>query len=254
MRRVDIGGGSFGIVAVDLLEGAWQLRMTSAEAQAPRDWPRLRVTDAAGNEYGPDGAGGSATDMHFGFAPAIDASTPNVRCSIEFRGEVTDVELFVPTPTSQGAAQLLRVERWPSPRWPVEMSDGWRPKPRPRFPLLDGGATLPEEIVPLGAPVGAVMGRGLVCMSIERWQSTWVLHHFSTRDTPNYSPLLCTYVELDLLDATVVATMLGGGSAGVGFMTHHAFESHARPDRFVLRRPANDGGPPLIEVEVSLPP
>jgi hypothetical protein len=57
-------------------------------------------------------------------------------------------------------------------------------------------------------------------------------------------------LQLDFDGTEVVARHFGGGTAGLGFVYAHVFETSDLPQRMVVRRPATDGGPPLVEVEL----
>ncbi len=65
-----------------------------------------------------------------------------------------------------------------------------------------------------------------------------------------YSPLYLHYLELDFDGTTTIALGRSGGTEGRGFRYAHDFVAMRRPRRFVVRRPAVDGGPPLVEAEV----
>jgi hypothetical protein len=256
LQRVETADGERGLISIDVFEDGWQLQVgfttddlhplvdCSAREGEHRSYVRRRGSVASWHK--PDGPVWGRFD--FGFEPRLDASTRELLINFELGDTVTSAAVAVPAATRPASARVLRAESWSSDRW-SQRWQGARSRKDPE-PVDHLHAVLPDEIFPLGADAGDVAGRALVFLSAERWGRTWVLRHYSARDQPVYSPLYDCDLELDCDGTEVVARHFGGGTAGLGFVYAHVFETPDLPERMVVRRPASDGGPPLVEVEL----
>jgi hypothetical protein len=215
----------------------------------------LTVTDAEGRVYSYNGAGGGGGDRwhsyHCHFEPALDLATTSLHLDTTVAGMRVQAEVQLGATERCGAADVVRSEQWPSPRW----DDGWKPAAGPavgdRNWRLLSFAPVADEIVPLGAPAGDVAGGALTFLSLERWGDAWQLHHhWVDSGARMYSPLHTPYLELEFNGTATIATFRGGGTEAWGFRGEHGFVADPLPPAFVLRRPAADGGPPLVEAEI----
>jgi hypothetical protein len=115
---------------------------------------------------------------------------------------------------------------------------------------------LADEVVPLGAAAGRVAGAGMSFLALERWGAVSLLRsYWAGSDAAMYTPFECPFVQIDVDETSVIGSSMGGGSTiGGGCASVFAFFADHRPERLVVRRPARDGGPPLVEAEVTIPP
>ena len=228
--------------------------------------PYLEVRDPEGALSVSAGGGGSRnlttgwSSVEWDFDTALAPGTRTLIFALSIEGFRVEASVTMGV-ARRASAVLLRHEQWPSTRWP---SHAWPPSGGQHWKPSDtndadnvhfnlfSGSVLPDEIVPLGAAAGEVAGGELAFLSLERWGGVWWLHHHWIQSAARmYSPLFTQYLELELDGAPRLATWIGGGStAGAGFRCTHAFVAHKLPKTLVLRRPATDGGPPLVETEI----
>jgi hypothetical protein len=111
------------------------------------------------------------------------------------------------------------------------------------------GRLVADEVVCLGTKVPDIAGGDLTLLGIERWGDACRLDlYWDGPDTDRYSPFYAHYLELVTDDRPTTVIAGSAGHIAGGFYTTHYFLAHRLPERFVLRRPAIDGGPPLVEI------
>jgi hypothetical protein len=215
----------------------------------PRKRHRLAVRSEDAEHTATIGGGISGDGWGFvedEFEPAVDEGVHRLALRLEWGDQVVEhiVELASPTRLATGA--LMRHEVWPASRWDT----AWRT--RRRLTAADANPTgpLPDEIVPLGAAVGEVAGGQLSFISCERWDDVWWLHEHWSNGAAVQGGLFSCDLELEVDSERVPARQLGGSSGSTGHAYRNAFHVDALPERMIVRRPATDGGPSLMEAEL----
>jgi hypothetical protein len=268
LRTIEAGDLQIGLVAIESYDGACCLTgMLTGGGHEEAFALRARATDGAGRTYEGHGGGGGGTEtwarweQRFPEPFATSAGTIVIEVEIGDRSASASIEL--PTPGAPWHADVARCELATSTRWPPHLGtpdvDEWRPddarsvwRALPSCASWTTGHLLPDEIVALRATAPDVAGGDLTFLGIERWGDVCELHAFwDGPDTRYYSPVFAHYLQLDINGDTATAVGGSGGHVSRGFETKHSFIAQAIPERFALRRPAIDGGPPLVEIDVS---
>jgi hypothetical protein len=258
LESTRIDGLEIGWIALHLYPDEFTLRYAIRGFDPnERCHPLTTVSDARGRVYEPGGGGGGGDDEWRTYRWEVRSALPEDASSLHVDARISGarVEAVIPVrqPERRGTADVLRSEKWPSPRWDSTWIPSQGRAADERTWASFSHATLPDEIVPLGAVAGDVAGGTLTFLSLERWGGVWQLHHhWRESGARMYSPLEKHYLELDVDGTTTIATGRGGGTEGCGCRFAHDLVAESLPDRFVVRRPAADGGPPLVEAEVLI--
>jgi hypothetical protein len=263
LRTIEAGDLRIGLVAIGSYDGECCLRGTVGAGHETAFALRSRVTDDAGRTY--EGrhrsSRGTATWAHWEqqFPEPFDTSAGTIVVDLAIGNATASVSIELPSPNAPSHAELQRCEVAESPRWPPHLGtpnvDEWRPDDANAARAASSaptGRVLPDDVVALSATAHDVAGGDLTFLGVERWDDVCALHAFwDGPDTTHYSPVYAHYLQLDTGERTTTAVVGGGGHVGNGFGTTHWFFAAKIPERFMLRRPAIDGGPPLVEVGVT---
>jgi hypothetical protein len=263
LHTIEAGDQRIGLVAIESYDTEWCLAGTLIGGSHEDAYAlRTRVTGAGRTHDGRHrGSGGTATWARWEhqFPEPFDTSAGTIVVDLEVGDTTASASIEFPPPAGRWHAYVDRCEVPTSPRWPPLLGtpgvDEWRPddaKAARAAASAPTGRLLPDEIVALRATADEVSGGDLTFLGVERWDDVCALHAFwDGPDTTHYSPVFAHYLQIDTGDRAITVVSGSGGHVGKGFATTHWFFAASIPERFVLRRPAIDGGRPLVEVALE---